>query len=166
MGLFFSKNRSAIVPVTLEQFQQYNETIEQLQRENSALQQINKGLEDRISSLLVENTPVGGANRSVSNIQNNKQVLEFIEQILQDPSCNIKYLPDAIERHMYRTVLQSVVSLLDKVISGTHIQLLGHQMSFSLAPSSSMPTSISPASSNSIPPDRVSEISSDDVEQQ
>lgn len=125
MGLFASKSRS-------------EEQLDELMRRNEALLRINALLEKRLAELSHQTTGVTGTGeRKVMDIRNNPQLMCYIEQILQDPACNIKYLPDAVERHMYRTIFQSVIGLLDKVVSSSKIELLGHEITLSMNPSTS-----------------------------
>lgn len=79
---------------------------------------------------------------STQNTQEHKQlkelskakVDEFVEKLLTDEDVNIKYLPDFVERQLYKNVLNLVLNLLDNTFNTTSIKFLGHLLTFDIVP--------------------------------
>ena len=62
-----------------------------------------------------------------------EEIIEkFIEDILKDQKINIEYLPDAVEKKIYKNVLLLVFALLNKTLDNTSIKFIGHEIKFSL----------------------------------
>lgn len=62
------------------------------------------------------------------------KVDEFVEKLLEDDSVNISYLPDWVERKIYKNVLNLILGLLDNTFNTTSIKLLGHLLTFNIMP--------------------------------
>jgi hypothetical protein len=65
------------------------------------------------------------------------RVSEFVEGLLDDPSINIRVLPDAIERQLYTNVFNILLRVLSKVVDESSMSIIGHRLSLSLAPQQS-----------------------------
>ncbi len=63
-----------------------------------------------------------------------EKIDEFVNEILRDQNININYFPDAVERKLYRNVLILVFSLLNKTVDTASIQLIGHEIKFTMSP--------------------------------
>lgn len=58
---------------------------------------------------------------------------DYIEDFLQDEEINT-CLPDKMERRMYKNVLVKTITLLEKVLETTEIQILNHRVRLVLEP--------------------------------
>lgn len=58
---------------------------------------------------------------------------DYIEDFLQDEEINT-CLPDKMERKMYKNVLVKTITLLEKVLETTEIQILNHRIRLVLEP--------------------------------
>lgn len=104
--------------------------ITQLRKENEALRAINAQLELKLRSPreLPFNQPITSWNLS------SERVDEFVERLLQDPNISIKYLPDFVERQIYRNVFMVFMGLLQSIVDSSALEVIGHQLKFSLEP--------------------------------
>lgn len=94
--------------------------LNELRMENTALRRINEQLEQRLCSKSVSVKE----KESVKSVD----VEQYIDELLQDESINIQYLPDIIERQLYRNVLGLTVNLLRKISQDTSLNVLGHSI--------------------------------------
>lgn len=58
---------------------------------------------------------------------------DYIDDFLQDEEINT-CLPDKMERKMYKNVLVKTITLLEKVLETTEIQILNHRIRLVLEP--------------------------------
>jgi hypothetical protein len=63
-----------------------------------------------------------------------KKIEEYVEQLLNDPEVNAKFLPDAIESRLYKNVLNLSVALMKNLLASAEIHVLGHKITLVLAP--------------------------------
>ncbi len=63
-----------------------------------------------------------------------KRINKFVEKILDDENINIKYLPDFVERQIYRNVFNIFINLLDNLFDKTTVRFMGHKLTFDLQP--------------------------------
>ena len=62
------------------------------------------------------------------------QVLEkYVQEILAS-DINLKWVPDSVEGKIYFSLLQTMLKLLEKGLSDTHIDLLGHRITMTIKP--------------------------------
>lgn len=94
--------------------------VEQLNREIETLKNINKDLETRLQE------------RNHKQIVNDEHIEElegdldeYINKLLEDPDVNIPYLPDYVEKQIYRNVFSKLYGLLGNVLAGSSIKLAG-----------------------------------------
>lgn len=94
--------------------------IEQQQKEIAVLK-------SKIETL--QNTsPTTSAKNSISLVQIDK----LIDQIMKER--NIEYLPDFVERQVYRNILTIIFNLLEGTIDNSSIQLVGHEIKLTINP--------------------------------
>jgi hypothetical protein len=125
-----------------------------LERENAALKKINADLERKLTNItLVKNdqpfppryskimqdpivlSPIREAlKRDAEGDLSAAAIDAFVEKLLADPAINIAYLPDAIERQIYRNVFTILMGILKESCNATQIQLLGHTLSLAIHP--------------------------------
>ena len=65
-----------------------------------------------------------------------KRINEFVDKIMQDPTLNSKYLPDVIEKQVYKNALSLGLGMLKQILETTEIHALGHKITLKLEPMS------------------------------
>ncbi len=58
----------------------------------------------------------------------------FVEDLLTDENVNVKYLPDFVEKQLYRNIFNMLIGILDNVMETTNVQFMGHQLKFDIVP--------------------------------
>ena len=106
--------------------------IEELTKQINALKNMNTGLENKISHANSNNQNKDELNKlqELSKIK----VDEFVEKLLNDENVNIGYLPDFVERQIYKNVFNLIIGLLNNTLSTTSVKLLGHELTFMITP--------------------------------
>lgn len=105
-----------------------------LERQLASLQEVNRQLERKLQ----QRAGVQDTREDASSFHFSQEHLEqVIETILQDADVNIKYLPDAVERHLYRNVFQILIGVLGQIVRESSMEILGHELRFQLAPKQS-----------------------------
>lgn len=113
-------------------------------RKNQELMQQNSSLSD------LKNANAILSNKILANPLTEKHILdlknpamqeiskmridEFVETLLQDKNINTKYLPDFVERQLYKNVFTILVSVLQHTFATCSFSLLGHQVNLSMVP--------------------------------
>jgi hypothetical protein len=111
-----------------------------------------KSLNDQVASLLAVNNALETQLREKTNfeqlIENNNsneftnnlkevsriRINQIVDEMLKDENLNIKYLPDWVEKQIYRNVFTIMISLMDNLFDTTNLRFLGHELSFDLKP--------------------------------
>jgi hypothetical protein len=85
-------------------------------------------------------------NIDVKNIKNIKinnisklskdKIDEFIEELLKNENINLQYLPDSIEKKIYKNVFSMIFSILIDVTNNTKISVIGHEITITIKPES------------------------------
>lgn len=68
------------------------------------------------------------------NALSKEKINEFVEELLNDENINIKYLPDYVERQLYRNIFTIAIGVLEKLLNTTEINMIGHQVKLSMQP--------------------------------
>ena len=103
--------------------------IEELENQLESLRNINSN--QRVPNAVVDTDP------AVVDLSREK-IDAIVEDILNNERMNIKYLPDFVERAIYKNVLNLFINVLDRAVSSVHIKFLGHQLSFDIDPQQSL----------------------------
>lgn len=81
------------------------------------------------------------SKNSKKNIEKNKlnhisetKIEEFIESVLKNENINIDYLPDVVEKQIYKNVLLLLFNLIDKSVDKLSIQFIGHEIKLVIQP--------------------------------
>lgn len=128
-GLFSSYKKSS------------DETIETLKNENTELKkqlESLKSIADNSTKLtskpkkevIQENNNIDSKIKELSK----ERINEFVEKILADTDMNIAYIPDFVERQIYRNVFCLLLDLLEKTIDTTSLNFIGHTLTLKLQP--------------------------------
>ena len=73
-------------------------------------------------------------NLKMTELISKQQINAFVDQLLNDQNVNIKYLPDFVEKQIYRNVFSILVGVIDNVIKSAHINIIGHRINLTLEP--------------------------------
>jgi hypothetical protein len=72
--------------------------------------------------------------REDENKLSRERINEFVERLLEDSNMNIAYLPDFVERQLYRNVITLVLNLADNFLETTRLQFMGHELKMDIVP--------------------------------
>ena len=123
----------------------------ELQKQNDSLKTINNTLRSEIiqiknsdehsklttKSLLYKNKN-GEKNETkddkILTHISTKAIEEYVEKMIADKDVNINYLPDFVEKQLYRNILKIVLNLLDHILNNSHVTFFNHEINFDLVP--------------------------------
>ena len=71
-------------------------------------------------------------NEHISNEE--KAINEIVDRYLKDELVNSKFIPDFIEKRLYRNILKLVTGILKDTIENAEIEILGHKITLSMTP--------------------------------
>lgn len=111
--------------------------IAELQKELESLKHINSVLENGRINGTNSNTSIQSTTAVVPHDikdVSKERINAFVETLLQNKEINIKYLPDAVERQIYRNVFGILVGLMDNLFDSASIKFMGHKVTFALHP--------------------------------
>lgn len=122
--------------------------IDELESENRRLLDINSQLEGRLAGRQTgelsshddtedaENTDKSDQNELPPPPKLSPESLaiidKYVENLLQNPDINNGWIPDALERPLYRNMLQYTVALTTQLLANTSINFLGHTATIAL----------------------------------
>lgn len=128
MGIFNeSKNIEKLIKLTNK--------VEELEKQNESLK----------SLLEVKKTiPSGTVPETVSSNQEltELRIEEMVDNMLANENINIKYLPDFVEKAIYKNVLNLTINLMESMLKNANITFMGHQVTFELKPIPSVPIAV------------------------
>lgn len=61
-------------------------------------------------------------------------ISKYIESILADPKTNISWLPDSVERKIYKNVAMLLLNAMETTVENTEVHMLGHSLRFVVDP--------------------------------
>lgn len=158
MGQYWSSQASSGA-LSREEFEQWRRSLDadgdgsvtraELQRwqqsqgaELEALRAVNRDLERQLLAARAERPASAASSAAASDAVpavSRERIDELVERLLQNHEVNIKLLPDAVERHLYRNMFNLLLNLLGEVLESSSVQLLGHEVQFKLAASAQAP---------------------------
>ncbi len=103
-----------------------------LQEENKRLELENKRLRNDLNyySDIKDVRTFSKSQMAISKSNINK----YVENLVENKETNIAYLPDFVERQIYRNIFGMALVLFEQVIDSTSLTILGHELSFNLHP--------------------------------
>ena len=121
------------------QNREYKKKISELNKQIDTLKYMNSSLTDKTindSSDLsgVSNNMDLRENKLQLNELSKKRINAFVENMLNDKHVNIKYLPDFVEKQIYRNVFSLFMNVLDNILETTNLQFMGHSVTFDIKP--------------------------------
>lgn len=58
----------------------------------------------------------------------------IVDRYLKDEHINNKFIPDVVEKRIYRNILRLITGLAKDTLGHANIQILGHQINFNITP--------------------------------
>ena len=77
-------------------------------------------------------------NIKINNISklSKDKIDEFVDELLKNENINLEYVPDSIEKKIYKNVFSMIFSLLIDVSNNTKITFIGHEITITIKPES------------------------------
>ena len=117
-----------------KEYENKNIEANELNKQIETLKKINEDLEYK---LLVKNMNESGDNvngkvrlKAISK----KRIEDYTEFLIQDKETNIGWMPDFVERKLYRNVFEILINLLTGIAESTSLKILGHEITLDLEP--------------------------------
>jgi len=114
--------------------------IKELKKQIKSLRRINNNLQAEINNkpLVLSGNSEDNRNTLITSPDLRElsitKINQLVDEILNDDNLNIKYLPDWVEKRLYRNVLRMVLGLADHLMDTTSIHFFGHKIIFDLVP--------------------------------
>ena len=110
-----------------------------LKDENIYLASVNASLEKEIANLKSNISVEGGlslTNLSTTELRliSEKNIDTYIKAILDNPDTNIRWMPDVVEKQIYKNIMKLVLNALETTVENSDIQFLGHRIKFVMDP--------------------------------
>ena len=70
----------------------------------------------------------------------------FVDKILANKNCNVSWIPDKIEKAMYRNVMHLVIGYIESITESVEIKVANHKITIAMEPIQSHDSTV-PASS-------------------
>ena len=108
---------------TLDTFlkEKQKKSVEILQKTN----QNDKLNNDKLENKDEQNSP--GQNNLKSSLSQ-EQIDSVVDKMIDNQAVNIQYLPDFVERQLYRNIFTILLGLLGEIVDESSINFLGHQI--------------------------------------
>jgi hypothetical protein len=73
-----------------------------------------------------------------TKIENNSissdNISKFVDELLDNKEVNMSYLPDGVEKQVYKNLLVYGLNIMKEVISTSKVQVVGHEITFTIKP--------------------------------
>lgn len=66
-----------------------------------------------------------------------KTIDAVVDEFLKDNGLNTVFIPDFIEKKLYKNVLVLALSAMNRVLDTAHVEFLGHRIEFVMKPAES-----------------------------
>ena len=114
------------------ELQEASTQIQELHRQIESLKTINNKLEKELSDAKSKK------DENVNKVQlqelSQQKIDEFVEKLLSNQNVNIGYLPDFVERQIYKNVFSLLLGILDNTLTSTKINFMGHELLLTMGP--------------------------------
>ncbi len=117
-----------------------DEQLSNLNIEIDSLNSINKDLEEslqqknKIIERLGSNIKTEDDVKELIKMLSKEQIDNYVEELLADENINIKYLPDIVERQIYRNTFKLFIKLLNKILGTMSFEIIGHKLHMNMIP--------------------------------
>ena len=106
--------------------------IQELQRQIESLKTINENLEKDLANAKENKNDI--VNKVQLQELSQQKIDEFVEKLLNNKNVNIGYLPDFVERQIYKNVFSLLLGILDNTLTSTKINFMGHELLLTMGP--------------------------------
>ena len=114
----------------------------ELQKRIKSLESINASLEKKLGSGEAKKNiaqheikdKIVSVNPLTHSALSHEQIDIFVERLLSDTNVNIAYLPDYVERQLYRNFISIFLGVIQNLTDTTEIKFLGHKISLQFVP--------------------------------
>lgn len=138
----WKKNQQIVMNTTLdEQYKQHQKEMLEYQNNLKTLEENNKELVKQVDTLKKINkmlehqkmtVNVGNNNmihtRAAVNMISEEKINEFVEELIQDESINVSYMPDYVERQLYRNIFNILINVINRTTETMSVNFLGHKL--------------------------------------
>lgn len=112
--------------------------LKDLKKQVKTLKNINNNLEEKLQkecddTIINTNVDITQHKKYLTELSK-KRINKVVEKILEDENINIKYLPDFVEKQIYKNVFNIFINLLDNLFDMTTVKFMGHKLTFDLQP--------------------------------
>lgn len=125
----------------IQQNNEYKSKIDELECHIDLLKKQNEKLKSEINNannqhneVMLNKTIVNATDKIKLSESSKERINVFVEELLNDENVNIKYLPDFVERQIYRNVFNLLINLLEHILNTINIQFMGHEVKLDLKP--------------------------------
>jgi len=115
-----------------EEFKSKHKNCDKLKEENIELKKQIESLK-LFNSSINEKTSNNTINKGKMKLSKTK-INNYVDEIINNSETNIRYLPDFVEKQIYRNVFRIGINLMDKICESSSINILGHTLSFEFDP--------------------------------
>lgn len=113
-----------------------NNEIRELQKQIDTLKSMNENLKENVPNInqsdfdFISNDCAKAKLKDLSK----KRIDSLVNDILKNENINIKYLPDFVEKQIYKNIFTILINLIDKLFDNISINILNHKITFDLSP--------------------------------
>lgn len=104
---------------------------DELKKQINSLKNINTSATTKPKNENISNLNVKSDNEELKKISR-ERINEFVEKILNDSEMNISYIPDFVERQIYKNVFDLLLRLMEHTIDTTSVNFIGHKLTLRL----------------------------------
>ena len=62
-----------------------------------------------------------------------EKINDFVETLLSDENINIRWMPDYVERQLYRNIFTILIGLVENMLDNASIEIIGHKIKMSIS---------------------------------
>ncbi|VBB18998.1 hypothetical protein YASMINEVIRUS_1530 [Yasminevirus sp. GU-2018] len=106
----------------------------EMQRQIESLKAINRELENKLAGKTSQKIDHDSSNLSKRVEISQEKIDSYVESLLSDKNVNIKYLPDFVERQLYRNMINVLMGLVQNMADSTEIKFMGHKFLVNMSP--------------------------------
>lgn len=112
------------------------EKIIELKKQIKSLKNINKCFEKKIkeyecieiNQIKENNINIINNNAGLTKLISKEQINSYIEKLLNDDNINIKYLPNFVERQIYKNIFNILIGVMDNIIESSSLTIMDHKI--------------------------------------
>lgn len=107
-----------------------------LEKQISSLLEIKNELETECKILRSKLSDDKNNDRNITNDRtiNTETIENITDRLVNDDICNIKYIPDWVEKMIYKNTMILSMKLLEEILSKGNVTLMGHEITINVNP--------------------------------